>query len=318
MTPFRARTAPAVLIAAAVVLTTAGCQPPSGLPSASPSASPAPSLAPSEQPSAPPTESVAPSASPSPSAPLASPTPGDAASSDAPSGEAALVDLLVDDMTLPHEGRPHGVPEESGWATGPRIGMGNDPGTWLATTAWGQAYEEAEGNPAVNSAVTISALTLLVLREDGTWEVLQDTDAVTGAYYVEDFVDDVSKSGDQQVAPDGSVSVVPGDGFNYHFWPPERAEIGAGGIAGLVVAARARLTLLDPEGVDDRGEARLLLGVGGDYWEDLDAEWDNFRTNGDFAIGRFRYVTAEDQLFTATTMTAEQLEANPPPLDLLP
>jgi hypothetical protein len=136
--------------------------------------------------SAPPGRSAAPSgpgsgATPTPTsaASTADDTPASpSSSSDSPtSGEPtpvdqALVDRLVADMTLPHEGRPGGVPDSMDWASGPRLGMGDDPGDWRAITAWGQAYEEAGGSPATNSLVNITGITLVLLHRDGTWEVL--------------------------------------------------------------------------------------------------------------------------------------------------
>jgi hypothetical protein len=178
-----------------------------------------------------------------------------------------VVERLVADMTH-REGRPSGVPDSMDWATDPRVGMGNEPGDWRAVTAWGQVYEEAGGNPAGNSLVNISGITLHLLRRES----------------------------------------------NFHFWPPDRAGIDPADVAGLVVAVRARLVLDDPAGPDDRWQARLLLGAGGDYWESTTAVWDEFRTNGDFAIGRFAHVTPQEQLFTAHTLTEEQVRANPPPL----
>ena len=51
------------------------------------------------------------------------------------------IQTIVDDMRLPHEGRPHGVPGSFDWATGPRTGMGNDPGVVHCSDAKVQADE---------------------------------------------------------------------------------------------------------------------------------------------------------------------------------
>ena len=47
------------------------------------------------------------------------------------------IETMADDMTLPHEAAPHGVPASFDWALGPRLGMGKEPGEFRALTAWG-------------------------------------------------------------------------------------------------------------------------------------------------------------------------------------
>jgi hypothetical protein len=66
---------------------------------------------------------------------------------------------------------------------------------------------------------------------------------------------------------------------------------------------------------DDRSEARYLLSMGGDYWLDLTAKWDNFTTNADIGIGKFKYVTTEWQAFNMITLSSAQIYQNPPPLE---
>ncbi len=81
------------------------------------------------------------------------------------------------------------------------------------------------------------------------------------------------------------------------------------------MTVQARLILDGPSGPDDRAQARYLLDVGADYWQSLTAQWDNWETNGDAAIGRFKYVGSEWRAFNMTTLSGEELQANPPPLD---
>jgi hypothetical protein len=75
-------------------------------------------------------------------------------------------EAVISDMSLPHEGRPHGVPDSYSWISGPRIGMGNDPGDFSALTAWGQLYEDTSGNPALNARVQIQDMLTLYLEQD--------------------------------------------------------------------------------------------------------------------------------------------------------
>jgi len=227
------------------------------------------------------------------------------------------VQTVIDDMTLPHEGRPHGVPLNYDWAVGPRVGMGNDPGAFRAMTAWGQIYEDASGNPASNSRVQIAGMAAYLLgKKDGKWHVLQLSRKVEGAAYREDFAGDVNKPPDVRQEPDTTVSVTAGGGFNYHFWPSTgRASIDPDDVGGIFTTVRARLILDDSTGNDDRATARYLLSMGGDYWLSLSAQWDNFRTNGDIGIGRFKYVRTEWRAFNMTSLPAAELRRNPPPVE---
>ena len=237
-----------------------------------------------------------------------------------PAGTPPTVNSLqtvIDDMNLPHEGKPHGVPLNYDWAVRPRVGMGNDPGTFRAMTAWGQVYEDASGNPAANSRVQIKNMRAYLLsKKDGRWHVLQSCRKVEGAAYREDFAGDVNRPPDIRQEPDTTVSVTVGGGTNYHFWPSTgRASIDPADVGGIFTTVRARLIMDDSTGTDDRATARYLLSMGGDYWLSLSAQWDNFKTNGDIGIGRFKYVRSEWRAFNMTTLTAAELRRNPPPLE---
>lgn len=201
------------------------------------------------------------------------------------------VEEIIADMVQPHEARPHGVPTSFDWALRPRLGMGNDPGDFRAFITWGQLYEAAEGNPAGNTRVQIRTIkAYLLLRSTNTWSVLQADERVEGAAYVEDFSGDASKPADIRLEENG-ISVTAGDGYNFHFWPSSgRVAINPDDIGGIVTSVEARLILDTRDGPDDRDDASYVLSVGADYWKSLTADWDQWRTNGDVGIGRFKYV----------------------------
>jgi hypothetical protein len=228
------------------------------------------------------------------------------------------LNAIISDMTLPHEGRPHGVPDSYDWVRGPVIGMGNKPPTtWHAITAWGQLYEDAAGNPARNTRVQIRRIRTYVLsKQDGKWHLLQSSEGVEGAAYREDFVDDINKKPDLRHEPDGSVAVKAGGGYNFHFWPQGgRASLDPSDVAGILTTVQARLVVDHPSQPDGRAKARYLLSMGADYWQDRQARWDHFRTNGGMATGRFKYVTVEWRAFNCTTLTGKELRRRPPPFD---
>ncbi|MFO7668621.1 MAG: glycoside hydrolase family 3 N-terminal domain-containing protein [Bacteroidales bacterium] len=226
---------------------------------------------------------------------------------------------IINDMTMPHEGRPHGVPDQFDWSMGPRPGAEAPPETWDAAIAWGQLYEWIEGNPATNSRVQIRDLEMYYLsKHDHQWHLLQSAVRVDGASYVEDFAGDVNKPANMRLEEDGSVSVTCGEGYNFHFWPKEgRINYPKNDVLGSYVSVRARLILDDPEGVDDRPMARYVMSVGGDWWESLTAVWDNWTTNWDMGIGRFRFVTGEWKSFNMISLPGDSVLKYPPPFHTL-
>ncbi|RPH96522.1 MAG: T9SS C-terminal target domain-containing protein [Calditrichaeota bacterium] len=222
---------------------------------------------------------------------------------------------IIGDMTLPHEGRPHGVPDSFNWSKNPRRGAQQPPEGWTAAIAWGQLYEWAEGNPATNTRVQIRDMEMLYLsKSDGQWHQLQKSLRVNGAAYVEDFAGDVNKPADIRSEGDGSISVTAGGGYNFHFWPSAgRVQFPQNEIEGCFVTVQCRLILDDPAGVDDLADARYLMSVGGDWWESMTAVWDDWKTNQDMGIGRFRFITSEWKGYNMITLPTDEVRGNPPP-----
>jgi len=222
---------------------------------------------------------------------------------------------IISDMHEPHEGRPHGVPDNYDWALKPRYGAESPPETWDAAIAWGQLYEWIGGNPATNTRVQIRDLEMYYLsKADLQWHALQKAVEVEGAAYVEDFAGDIHKPADVRKESDGSVSVTCGDGFNFHFWPKQgRVNYPKNDVKGCYVTVRARLIMDDPNGEDDRDSARYVMSVGGDWWKSLTAVWDNWTTNKDMGIGRFRFVTPEWKSFNMITLPADTVRKYIPP-----
>ncbi len=224
------------------------------------------------------------------------------------------LETVISDMQGSHEARPHGVSGDAGWSSGPRVGMGNDPGNWRAMIAWGQVYEPVGKNPATNTRVQIRNIEAYYLsKADNKWHQWQALKVVEGAAYLESFADDTNQPADLRTEPDSTISVIAGDGYNFHFWTPYRTEIDPDDIKGVFTTVQARLIVDDPKQPDDRDQARFMLSVGGDYWKTMDAEWDYWTTNGDIGIGKFRFVTTDWQSFNMHTLTPAALRENPPP-----
>jgi hypothetical protein len=217
-----------------------------------------------------------------------------------------------------NEGNPHGVPLSYDWALGPVIEMGNNPDGWQAITSWGALYEAAEGNPATNTRVNIRNMQAYLLQKSsGKWLLLQNTSEPTGAAYIENFSGDANKPADVRTEADGTISATAGGGYNFHFYPENRASINPNDVGGIVVVVQARLIVADPSKPDDRNIARYLLGSGADYYPALTGSWPgNADHNPGVAIGKMKYVQSDWRSFSMTTMTQAQLQNNPPPIDL--
>jgi hypothetical protein len=222
---------------------------------------------------------------------------------------------IISDMKLPQEGLPHGVPASYNWQAKPRPGEVEPPAGWTAAIAWGQVYEWAGSSTSTNTRIQIKDLALYYLnKKDNKWHLLQSSVRVSGANYREDFVGDVNKPADIRVESDGSISTTCGGGYNFHFWPSSgRSKFPANEVAGCFVTVKARLIVGDKTKPDDRDQAKYLMSVGGDWWQSLTAPWDNFKTNADMGIGRFRFISNEWKSFNMYSVPADTIRNNPPP-----
>jgi len=237
-----------------------------------------------------------------------------------PSGNT--VELIYNDMHLPHEGFPHGVPSSYDWAQGTLIrDTAEAVGDFQAMTGWGQVYEAIEGNPSVNTRVELKNFKVYYLsKTDNKWHELANLEIINeGAGYLEDFSDDNNHAAPADIKrfeSNGHVSTRPGSGYNYHFYT-HRIPINPSDIAQMVSRCEAKLILSDPAGIDDRGIAKFVLNIGNDAWRTMDAEFkSDYSNNHDMGMGRFKYITNEWQTFNfSTNISLSELQQNPPPLD---
>lgn len=223
---------------------------------------------------------------------------------------------IIYDMTPPHEGKIRGIPKSVDWVLRPRVGMGSNSEGFKAMTAWGQLYEDSQGNPATNSRVQIKNIQAYMLsKRDGKWHLLQSSKIVDGDAYREDYVGNINKPADIRKESDGSISVKAGQGYNFHFWSANgRVSIDPNDVDGIFTTVQARLVTDNPQQPDDRSTARYLLSMGGDYWLNLTTQWDQWATNGDIGIGKFKYVTPNWQAFNMITLSPTKIRQNPPPI----
>jgi hypothetical protein len=207
------------------------------------------------------------------------------------------------DMTLPHEARPDGVPADFDWAQRPRLGAGNNPGSFLAVTGWGQVFK-AEGSREHSMQVQIRDLQLLACHGAARkWVLLQHGD-IEGNQFRADYLDNINKSPVHFRQRNGVASVTFDAGAAYHFWPKQgRSDLPARDICGFLVLLQAKAIPSDPA---EKGGA--LIGLGADYWRNRGARWDNYKSNEDVAIGRLKRLTPDWQWFGLSTASVSDLQ----------
>lgn len=205
--------------------------------------------------------------------------------------EKNTVDEIINDLLASsHEGIPHGVPLSYSWAQKPRFGK--SPSDYqYKFTFWGQVYEAREGTLSTNTRVQLRNMYAYAhLKSTNKWVLLQSGD-MQGALYPESFQGQVkSASLRNESSNGGGISVVVGDGYNFHFYPLHNSRRSLflvadsiSDIDALFTTVQSRLVVDDSNKADDRSKAYFVLGVGGDIWSD-----DN--KNNDICIGRHKYV----------------------------
>lgn len=230
-----------------------------------------------------------------------------------------------------HEGQPHGVPSWWDWAQGPKVDNAVPPAGMGAMTAWGQVYADTTNARPANVRVQVRNMEAYVyLRSQARWVRVQADAVVEGAHYVEDFSGNTSVPTSLRSEPDGGLSFVMQDGYNFHFWPKagrgalaNPADVGA-----VFTTFQARLILDDPNGPDNRSAARFIANAGGDWWRSVTAPFaGDFSNNPGIGEGRFTYLTSAWSAINFYTggpyasapgsWTASQLQASPPPLNAM-
>ena len=227
------------------------------------------------------------------------------------------------DPGVPNDAAPDGVPSNYSWYTSAAsIGWGNNPPSdWKAITGWGQVYNVKGTHPqedAPNTRVQLrNEQTWILSKSTHRWTEVQGQKNPSGAAFADDFGNNGSKGTTikNESANGGGISVTAGDGYNFHFWPGDRASIDPTDIAGVYTKFEARLVLDNPNKTDDRSKAHYIASAGADYWRSQNAAWaSDWSNNGGVGGGRFKTVTDDWQNFSMETLPANQLLQNPPPI----
>lgn len=234
-------------------------------------------------------------------------------------------DVIADiknDMLLPHEAVPHGIPEGYDWKYKPRLGAGNNcPSDWKAFIPWGQLFvDETQANtdnPAPNTRVALKDLKVLLLNKKGEWSEIESL-PLTGAWYEENFSDNINIPTEIRKEKNESISIKSGSGYNFHFYWDKRIGINADDILGMVVMVSAQLVLDDITKPDDRSKSKYILSVGADYWRDFSSVWlHNEQNNMGVGLGRFKKVGMKWQKYYMHTLADDTWYKYPIPEEML-
>jgi hypothetical protein len=164
---------------------------------------------------------------------------------------------------------------------------------------------------AASNTVQIAEFTTYVHLTDGSWVEVQNQaqDGISGAHYVADFSGDAHVPWTEQKLPDGSLSVdAPQVGYNDHFWPKARGTYTPGTVDGVFVEAAMKTN--DPS-------ANLVAQIGADWWLNSTAPYvSGFANNPVVGGNNFTKLTTQWQTLYYTSLSPQQLQADPPP-DLL-
>jgi hypothetical protein len=224
-----------------------------------------------------------------------------------------ILNKVLEDMAMPHDELPHGVPSNYSWYYKPRVAAGNDPKGFDFFTAWGMLYRSEMNKSSTNARVQIKNIkSYLFDLKFNRWISVQNDVRMYGASFREDFKDNFSKPADFDVNQN-SISIRPENGFNIHFWKRSRENISIYDVGGFFLYTKVRLV---GGSINDASD-RYILSVGADYWKKRHSFWkQDWSENKDIAIGRFNLIDRNWKVVGMTTMTATQLAINPPPIDI--
>jgi hypothetical protein len=226
------------------------------------------------------------------------------------------VEVIISDMANAHESKPYGVPSSWDWYSRPAIHHYLPLSDYHAYTCYGQFYEDIFETKATNTRVEMRNLrTWYLSKSKHTWIPLQNKRPIIEGLW---FPEDHSAAGipaDVRKEENGGISATAGYGLSegkcFHFWIKDRAAIDRTDIDGILVTMEARLIVADPTKPNDMHLARYILNVGADYWTSVEG---GTNAQGDIGMGRFKFVIPAWRHYNFTTVPAEILRQNPPPL----
>jgi len=219
------------------------------------------------------------------------------------------------------EGLPNGAMtggQYYDWAKNPQ--NGTDPGMygvtpplgWNAMTPWLQVYYEADAaSPATNTRFECRNLSLWVRTKAGVWNQICFEQQPQGGNFLEDFGSNTNiTNAYPRREMSGGMSGLMEVGRAYHAYGRDRVAVDYSDITAIYSSFEVRLTLDDPNGVDDRDDAHYVASGGADWWKSKTASAISvLANNGPAMMGRFRRVTNDWKMISSCTLPYSQITA---------
>ena len=182
---------------------------------------------------------------------------------------------------------------------------------WSTFGQWGTIFKIKDTDLVQNVGVEITDFKMWRYNiNTNQWVLINDTFDY-GAFYYETFWDDGSAplndhkilSSDKKTYKCLMDSATAGRCFHPFSTQKKWADYGFTSNPSYIVSQmKARLIVWDESGPDNRASANLCMDVGGDYWIRQGASFDNqWRHNGDIAIGYYKKITSDWQYVYMTT-----------------
>ena len=182
---------------------------------------------------------------------------------------------------------------------------------WSTFGQWGTIFKIKDTELVQNVGVEITDFKMWRYNvSTNQWVLINDTFDY-GAFYYETFWDDGSAplndhkilSSDKKTYKCLMDSATAGRCFHPFSTQKKWADYGFTSNPSYIVSQmKARLIVWDESGPDNRASANLCMDVGGDYWIRQGASFDNqWRHNGDIAIGYYKKITSDWQYVYMTT-----------------
>ena len=174
---------------------------------------------------------------------------------------ANSVAQVKSDATGSHDAIPTGVA-----TTGPVFGQPTPPAGTVALGGYGELYI-APGHAATNTRVQLRNFETYALR-DGKWTRVQYSERVAGASYTVNY-GATGVAADVRAEANG-VSVKPGNGTVYRFWPQSgltgfaQSQVPFNATEAVFTTVQARL-ISDAGQADDRSRARMVVSTAADW-----------------------------------------------------
>ena len=201
--------------------------------------------------------------------------------------------------------------------TGPTVQEGNNPNGQTAIEWWAELFQGPNGNPAVNTLVDVELCGLYWLNSStGQWTAatFNYPSGIGSDQFNPSYTVAYNNPIPLTVESDGTFALsTPGEVVTEMF-SANRLSINPNEMGGIVAILAARLIVANPSLPDDRDIASFLLDTGADYYPSVTGP--GIQNNPGVAGGKFKYVTVNWRSFAMTTMTAAQINSNPPPINL--